>query len=571
MADNFQASTNSHEAEITLSSQDIAEQLVDHNINQKAALSKLHVNKQKLISLQEELDQPSYLFSLSESIEHWSSHDDIESFTNSINQLIYQWLNAFDQGAQTDDILDILKCFKLDGLFGLSNDQSFHLFIHHLFIETLSRYHQITLDYVINFDESIKLPNTKPLVSDLEATLNQAKGNEITALFSLHFQTENNTLLLPKSAAQQLNNQLAEILTKNSNENSQLYFNGDYQFELLIAQVENKIQLDLLVAKIFRAFEEIVFMNRQSILVKPYIGCSFSKPNKLEANQMYRNAKKALEYGISKQEYYVVYSDELEQTINDQLFLESKVIEAFDSNNLILNFQPIVDLKTNHCVGAELLLRWSDEFGHKIPPNIAVEVLNSMGKGKLFTRWLINSACRYVHEITTEKGLNLYLTLNLRPEDLYDIELPSLFENALSLWKLDPQNIVLEITENGIFEQNEQTQSTINALSALGFKFALDDFGTGFSSLTRLQTLPIDIIKIDQTFVRNINNSNEDYEIVQSIAMLAKSLGKEVLSEGVENAECLDLIKKLNVDKCQGYYFSKPLRYDDFIKWVQAN
>jgi len=331
------------------------------------------------------------------------------------------------------------------------------------------------------------------LVSDLQETLHQANDNEITALFSLHFQTENNTLLLPKSAAQQLNHQLAEILKDNSSNNSQLYFNGDYQFELLIAQVENKTQLDLMVAKIFRAFEEIVFMNRQSILVKPYIGCSFSKPKKLEANEMYRNAKKALEYGISKQDYYVIYSDELEQTINNQLLLESKVIEAFDSNNLVLNFQPIVDLKTNQCVGAELLLRWSDKFGHKIPPNIAVEVLNSMGKGKLFTRWLINSAFRYVHEITTEKGLDLYLTLNLRPEDLYDIELPSLFENALSLWKLNPQNIVLEITENGIFEQNEQTQATINALSALGFKFALDDFGTGFSSLTRLQTLPIEM------------------------------------------------------------------------------
>jgi EAL domain-containing protein (putative c-di-GMP-specific phosphodiesterase class I) len=159
----------------------------------------------------------------------------------------------------------------------------------------------------------------------------------------------------------------------------------------------------------------------------------------------------------------------------------------------------------------------------------------------------------------------------LRPEDLYDIELPSLFSNALSLWKLDPQNIILEITENGILEQNEQTNAIINALSDLGFKFALDDFGTGFSSLTRLQTLPIDIIKIDQSFVKNISASKADYQIVQSIATLAKGLGKQALAEGVENDEALSLINQLKVDKCQGYYFSKPLDYDSFITWVQAN
>lgn len=559
------------EIEIAYSTKTIVEKLHQHQLKPQIVFSRLSINITRLAALKKEHQKDSFLFALCEAIENWETQGEATSFTANLNQLIYLWLNAFDNDAQTDDIFNILNCFELNGIISFSKTDKFQLFIHSIFIETLNQYYQVTLDYVLHFDENTQLPNTKQLIPNLIAALNHAEKDQITALFSLHFKTENNTFLLPKSVSQSLNIQLAEILTKNIGEHSHLYFNGDYQFELLIQRISNATQLDLLVAKIFRAFEEMVLINKQSILVKPFIGCSYSKPNKLSANEMYHNAQLALEHAINKQQFYIVYSSELEQAISDQIILESKVLEAFDSNNLTLNFQPIVDLRSSKCVGAELLLRWADKFGQNISPNIAIEVLNNVGKGKFFTRWLINTACRYIHELTIEHKLDLYLTLNLRAEDLYDTELPSLFSNALSLWQIDPKSIVLEITENGILEHNAQTNTVINALSALGFKFALDDFGTGFSSLTRLRTLPIDLIKIDQSFVKNISHSKEDYEIVQSIAMLASSLGKEVLAEGVEDEACLSLIKKLKIDKCQGYYYAKALSYEAFIAWVQAH
>lgn len=159
----------------------------------------------------------------------------------------------------------------------------------------------------------------------------------------------------------------------------------------------------------------------------------------------------------------------------------------------------------------------------------------------------------------------------MRAEDLHDAELPALFSNALSLWQLEPKNIILEINENGILEQNEQTSTVINALSIVGFRFALDDFGTGLSSLARLRSLPIDMLKIDQSFVRNMPHSQEDYEIVQSIAMLGKSLNKEVVAEGAEDEACLTLLKQLKIDRCQGYFYSKALPYESFIAWAQAH
>ena len=570
MAENVQETPLRLELEIDLDNRKVIEKLSCYKLNADMVISRLKIDTAFLKSRQESFDLSSNLYALCDALKSWTPRQSIDAFTDYINQIIYVWLNAIDEGSRLETTIELLNCFTLKNPFGMNKSDKFGRFIQNILLESLNRYHHIVADYVMNFDESVQLPNTNLLSINLARTLEEAAEHEITALFSIHFQTENNMLLLPKSFSEVLNAQIASNLKKNIFQNSQLYFNGDYQFELLVPQIEKVSQLDLLVAKILRAFDELIFINRQSILVRPHIGCSYNKYKKLTEPEMCRNAKKALEYAIKTRQAYVVYGLELEQKINDQLALESKIMEAFDSNNLMLNFQPIIDLSTNKCTGAELLLRWSEKFGHIAAPNIAVEILNSLGKGKFFTRWLINTAFRYVFEVNNDHNLDIYLTLNLRAEDLYDPELPALFTNALTLWKINPENLILEITETGFFENNEQTQSVIKALSELGFKFALDDFGTGFSSLSRLRLLPIDIIKIDQSFIKNIHHSKEDFEIVQSIAMLAKSLGKEVLTEGIEDASTLAMIKKLNIDKCQGYYFAKALHYDDFINWAKA-
>ena len=118
---------------------------------------------------------------------------------------------------------------------------------------------------------------------------------------------------------------------------------------------------------------------------------------------------------------------------------------------------------------------------------------------------------------------------------------------------------------------NETTNQVIKQLADSGFRLALDDFGTGFSSLSRLRSMPIDLIKIDQSFVRNIEHSKDDLEIVKSIALLANSLGKEALAEGVEDEACLNIIKKLNIHKCQGYFFAKPMPFEQFTVWAKQN
>ena len=368
-----------------------------------------------------------------------------------------------------------------------------------------------------------------------------------------------------------LSKAISKTLQQNIPPDCQLYYSGNLQFDILLPNLASDIQLNLLAAKLQRAFEQMVFLGNQSVLVTPFIGCAFDKKSSLISLELYDCSKLALESALYKQQHLVIYTDELKKQLSVQNELENKVMDAFAADSLTLFFQPIVNLKDSSCAGAELLLRWSEKAGYSVYPSLTVEILNKVGKGKLFTRWLINSACRYAAELEHEHKLKVYLTINLRAEDLYDLELPHMLVQSLALWKITAKNIILEITENGILEYNETTNSVINQLAADGFRLALDDFGTGFSSLSRLRTMPIDLIKIDQSFVRDITHSKHDFEIVKSIAMLANSLGKEVLAEGVEDKECLELIKKMKIHKCQGYYFAKPMPFEKFIVWAKQH
>jgi EAL domain-containing protein (putative c-di-GMP-specific phosphodiesterase class I) len=230
-----------------------------------------------------------------------------------------------------------------------------------------------------------------------------------------------------------------------------------------------------------------------------------------------------------------------------------------------------VGLPNGHCVGAEVLLRWPNAKTKGIYPNVMVEIINKVGLGKMFTRWLIHSVCRLANELINKNHLSVYLTLNLRAEDLYDKDLPLLILQSSQFWKVKPEDLILEITENGILEENETTISTIQQITDNGFKLALDDFGTGYSSMARLRNMPISLIKIDQSFVRDIHLSDKDFSIVQSMASLAESIGKEVLVEGIENQAALDLINQIGIKKAQGYFFSKPMPFDEFVQWAKIN
>lgn len=561
------------EVEIRYSEASLISKLKQYKLNPDTLLSHLSTDLIALARVEQSVanTENTHLDDLSNHLKHWQKNQDITQFTNNINQLVFFWLNAIEAGTSIQEIISYLECFKTKTSFFIANSSKFHCFLLDLLAETTHRHQELQLNYSLNHDQHTHLPNANQLPVGLKEAVDSATEHQLLALLSIHFQVAKNNPVLSQATQIGLSKAITALLQENISIPHSIYYSGNLQYDLLIPNLSDNVQLNLLAAKIQRAFEQMIFFENQSILVTPFIGCAFNKKSALTEINLYECSKLALENALLKQHHLVIYTETIKELLSIQNDLEKRVLEAFANDNLTLFFQPLVDLKDLSCAGAELLLRWSEKSGYSVYPSLTVEILNKVGKGKLFTRWLVNSACRYAAELKYEHKLNVYLTINLRAEDLYDAELPHMLLQALMLWKLTPQSIVLELTEDGFLEHNETTDAVIKQLTEGGFKLALDDFGTGFSSLSRLRTLPVSLIKIDQSFVKNITNSKEDFEIVKSIAMLANSLGKEVLVEGVEDKACLDLIRKVKIHKCQGYYFSKPLAFSEFITWARAH
>jgi len=215
-------------------------------------------------------------------------------------------------------------------------------------------------------------------------------------------------------------------------------------------------------------------------------------------------------------------------------------------------------------------LRWQSQEWLSISPARLLDVIYKKGFGKVFIRWLINNACQRCAELASTYQHNVSLTINLSSVDLLDSDLPELLSQSIVLWNIPAESLTIEITENDIVVDEVKVSRVLDQIIQLGCKLALDDFGTGYSSMARLRNMPINIVKIDQSFVRNISSSSQDKAIVKSIIKLAHSLGKEVIAEGVEDLACLNILKEMNCEKIQGYYYGKPMSFEEFITWLDA-
>ncbi len=568
----YEAVTNIQAQEIDFSylPDQLAERILQHGLTPAALCRKIKIDPLKLQRVYEQLPQAQKAAAnaVFQELHNWPRSLTLEAFTDNINRLIYHWLNAIQHDASLLTIEKLLSALRLSGWFN-ANITQLRLFLFSLLYETNLALQRSQLDWATNFDTNTQLPRSAQLSAILVTKAADPASTGQLAVLSVQFHPFKHNLVFSNQEHVRLNQSIKETLLKHLPDNSQLFYAANLQFEILLTGVENTLKINLLAAKLFRAFEEMMQGEHQSVLVVPFIGAAQSD-HQTQIATLLENAKLALESAVQTTQYLVVYTENLRQQISEKIHLENEVLNAFSSDSLELYLQPIVDSKTRKCKGAELLLRCPKLAQYHIYPSHTIDILNKVGKGKLFTRWLVNSACRMASELTQNYAHDIYLTFNLRAEDLYDAELPHLLSQALNLWKLDSKNIVLEITEEGILELNDTSNGVINNLNQLGFKLALDDFGTGFSSLSRLRTMPIDLIKIDQSFIRNIAHSEDDLKIVESIASLAHSLGKEVLAEGIEDEESFALIQKISVQKCQGYLFAKPMAYNDFTNWLQS-
>ncbi len=262
----------------------------------------------------------------------------------------------------------------------------------------------------------------------------------------------------------------------------------------------------------------------------------------------------------------VTYDPAIDATSAQTLTLISELRQAVDRNELRLYLQPKLALDDRRVVGAEALVRWQHPQRGLVPPVQFIPFAEQTGFIRVLTMWVFEEAARHWLALADE-GLQLRLSVNLSARDLMDLELPQKFAALLARHGVPAAAFCLEITESAIMDDPQRALATLDALSAMGFKLSIDDFGTGYSSLAYLKRLPVDELKIDQSFVRNMQSDHDDEMIVRSTIDLAHNLGIMVVAEGVETAEAWNLLRDLKCDHAQGYHMGRPMPVHEFSAW----
>ncbi len=243
--------------------------------------------------------------------------------------------------------------------------------------------------------------------------------------------------------------------------------------------------------------------------------------------------------------------------------------DVIDNDELDLHYQPIINLKTNKVDGFEALMRWTHAEKGNIPPNIFIPIAEESNLIVKASRWALRRACRTLRNIMDVTGEDLFMSVNFSSADFAEADFFEFTSSVLKEENIGTQNIHLEITERLLMDQPENAKKTLQKCRDAGMSVSIDDFGTGYSSLSYLHHFPINILKIDQAFIREMGTDKAVLELVKAIISLGKNLDMEIIGEGVEHPEEAKILKKLGCDKVQGYHFARPMPKEDTIGFVQ--
>jgi diguanylate cyclase (GGDEF)-like protein/PAS domain S-box-containing protein len=318
--------------------------------------------------------------------------------------------------------------------------------------------------------------------------------------------------------------------------------------------------------KIMQALRPPIALEGQPITVTASIGIAIHPQHGDDADALLRHADVAMYAAKRARSGSCVYAAEQELGAGTRQPLIGKLGYAIDQFELQAHYQPVVDVRSRQVHKVEALLRWGHPRHGLLPPDDFIPAAEQTDLIKPLTAWVLNEALGQLHA-WQRAGLELGMAVNLSARNLLDDELPETVLELLETWQIAPERLTLEITERSILAA--AAEATITRLRATGVRLSVDDFGTGYSSLAHLKRLPLDEIKIDRSFLKDVITNHDDAAIVRSTIDLAHNLGLVVVGEGVETAETWSLLAQHGCDLLQGYYVSQPLPTTELVAWVR--
>ena len=332
---------------------------------------------------------------------------------------------------------------------------------------------------------------------------------------------------------------------------------GGDEFALLLRNIKHPQQLDIIGEKIQALVSKPIELNDSSVVIHCSVGISLANLND-SANDLIKHAEIAMYRAKnSGGNCFQRFNPNMATEAQDALSLERDIRRGLDEKEFILFLQPKVDMD-GHIQSFEALVRWDHEDRGMLPPGEFIPAMENMGFISELDNWMLEITCRQL-KVLEELYPDLSISVNISSTHFTDHNFLAFLQACLKKYPINPNRLELEITETLLMENMSAGLEVINKIKQLGVRIALDDFGTGYSSLSYLKTLPIDTVKIDREFIKDIPDSESDMQISSVIIFLAKQLHFEVVAEGVETEEQLAFLKASHCDLAQGFYFSKPV------------
>ncbi|MFJ8261721.1 EAL domain-containing protein [Rummeliibacillus sp. NPDC094406] len=351
------------------------------------------------------------------------------------------------------------------------------------------------------------------------------------------------------------------------NDSSYLYkLNGDHF--IFVVQNTTKEQIQSIAIQIIDLLKEPINIGDLELSISASIGIACFPNDGDCVEELLRKSNQALFYVKERgRSGYRFYQNEMEDQFRNTALMEAHLRRAIEKEELIVYYQPQIDLETEKITSFEALLRWQNpKFGF-VSPDKFIPIAEDSGLIIEIGDWVLEQACKQLGEWKKQNITNVRIAVNISPKQFREDKLASKILQYLNRYDVKPEMLELEITESSMTDA-EDTMIILKQLKSMGLIISIDDFGTGYSSLSYIKRYPIDIIKIDQSFIRDMDTDEKDRAIAKTIIHLAHSLGLDVIAEGVEKEEHVGFLKDHQCKKAQGFLFSKPLPLCELMKTI---
>jgi len=342
---------------------------------------------------------------------------------------------------------------------------------------------------------------------------------------------------------------------------------GGDEFGILLPRLAAAGDVRDVVRKLHNSLLQPFMIDGIPIVVEAAIGVAIAPEHADSADRLLQLADIAMYHAKQLASGYAIYDSKYNLHSPEQLGLMAELRDSIEKNQLVLHFQPKLEIKTGRIVGVEALVRWQHPRLGLLFPDKFIMTAERTGLIGALTSWVLTEALRYCRS-EYHQGIELRMSVNLSARSLHDPQLLKMITKALKTTDTKPNQLMLEVTESAIMLDPKSAEEALTALSRMGVGLSIDDFGTGYTSLAGIKRFPIDEIKIDRSFITNMLTEHKDAMIVRSVIELGHNLGLTVVAEGIETKKVLDALVDLGCDGIQGYFISKPQTGDALRNWL---